>query len=216
MSDNQFAGISFGYNANQIYKYRNSNRCNLKGNVFSYRTPNVFAKTTTNQNKMKVQINMLHKMSSLHSHIMWWAANPPTYSVSFTGSGMPFPNENIAFERTPNQGFIPLQSPLFSVSLIKPNSYYTHLGKKYVPPQLKYCLCDSSGKNCSPTYTVKLSEGIPFRYQTFPPQRNWNAGPMFYCNPNTIVGNQEQILRINGYPEDGIQPPNFWGTISPN
>ena len=214
--DNQFAGISFGYNADKVYKYRNANRCKIVDNVFYYSSPNVHARVMSDSATTRVDAGILHRLSHLQTHIKWWAANPPTETGSFTGGGMPYPNEEIAFDNTPNKGFSFLSGLNFSVNLQFPNSYYTYLGKKYVPPQLKYQLCDSSGKNCSPIYTIKLGEGIPFRYQSFPPQRSWSAGPMFYCNPNVVVTTQAKRLVANAYPKNGVQPPNFWGTISPN
>jgi hypothetical protein len=214
--DNQFAGISFGYDANKVYKYRNANRCKIVNNVFYYSSPNVHAMVKQTGKITHVDARILHRLSNMHTHIKWWAPNAPTKTGSFSGSGMPFPNEKIAYDNTPNQGFSLLTGLTFGVDLQFPNSYYTQLGRKYVPPQLKYQMCDSQGNNCSPIYKIKLGEGIPFRYQSFPPQRNWNIGPMFYCNPNVVVTTQAKRLVANAYPKDGVQPPNFWGTISPN
>ena len=214
--DNQFAGISFGYDANKVYKYRNAHRCKLVNGVLYYSSPNVHARVRRSGEKTHVDARILHRLSSIHTHIKWWSPNASTLTGSYAGAGMPFPNEEIAYDNTPNKGITLLNGLTFGVDLQFPNSYYTHLGKKYVPPQLKYQMCDYLGNNCSPIYTIKLGEGTPFRYQSFPPQRNWNIGPMFYCNPNTVVTTQAKILKANAYPKDGVQPPNFWGTLSPN
>ena len=39
---------------------------------------------------------------SNNATIMFWAANPPTYCTSYSGSGLPYPNADIAYENTSN------------------------------------------------------------------------------------------------------------------
>ena len=43
------------------------------------------------------------KIDKQSAKIIFWAANPPDYNTSFSGSGLPFPSPEIAFEDTKNQ-----------------------------------------------------------------------------------------------------------------
>ena len=38
--------------------------------------------------------------------LFYWAAAPPTYGTSISGSGMPYPNPVVAFDITPNKGVV--------------------------------------------------------------------------------------------------------------
>ena len=39
-------------------------------------------------------------------NLQWWAASPPNYLTSFSGSGLPYPNPIVAYNNTPNKGII--------------------------------------------------------------------------------------------------------------
>lgn len=147
------------------------------------------------------------------ARIHWWAANPPTYGQSFAGSGLPYPNEEVAFEASPNNGICNVQGGRFNFTMVYPNSYYTELGAKYVAPEVQIQIIDSNGRPLTKVSRIPLGSGIPFRTLTFPVQRDWNKGPLFYCNPDLPVRNQEQILRDSSYPAQNKVPKNFWGTM---
>ena len=42
--------------------------------------------------------------NSENNIIYYSAANPPDYRATYTGSGLPFANQHIAFENSPNKG----------------------------------------------------------------------------------------------------------------
>ena len=143
--------------------------------------------------------------------ILYYSANPPTYSSSYSGSGLPFPNSTMAFENTPNKGAVLTKvNGEFSFKVRYPNSYYVKLGTIYVPPVVYIKIC---GKK--EIHTIKLGGGIPFRLLAYPVSRK---GPEFY---NTIGLNylpprsQEQILKDKGYPAENKMPKNFWGKAVP-
>jgi hypothetical protein len=54
-----------------------------------------------------------------------FAANPIDRMMSYTGSGLPFPNEEIAFEGSRNVYQIP-KTGVVNTRFKKPNAYYTH------------------------------------------------------------------------------------------
>ena len=149
--------------------------------------------------------------TSSNATILFWAANPPTYTTSFTGSGMPFPNAEIAYDNSPNRGAVKIKGSQFQFRIRYPNAYYTALGTVYVPPCVHVKVCENGSNN--DIHTIKLGSGIPFRMQTYPVGR---TSPLFYDGMDKLpIRTQEQILRDSGYPEKNIMPVNFWGLKPP-
>lgn len=148
-----------------------------------------------------------------NSKILFWAANPPTYGSSYTGSGLPFPNPNIAYENTENKGIVTCQNGNYTFNLQFPNAYYKGLGTVYVEPCYHVKLCGSEK-----IYTFKLSSGIPFRMITYP--ASYSSKPRtsatFYDVKDNGIRTQEQILRDSGFPSLNKIPKSFWGKKPPN
>tara|TARA_B110000211_G_scaffold235008_1_gene308364 strand:+ start:5921 stop:6484 length:564 start_codon:yes stop_codon:yes gene_type:complete len=152
-----------------------------------------------------------------HSKIMFWAANPPTYNTSYSGSGLPFPNKDIAYYNTPNRGSVHPNGGYYEFHLRYPNSYYVALGTVLVEPCVHIKVCDTHGS--SATETISLGNGIPFRFgshqygNTSVTQR---TSPEFYAGGHDLpIRTQEEILKICGYPSQNIFYPNFWGDSPP-
>ena len=151
------------------------------------------------------------------ANIMWWAPAPPTYTTSYTGSGLPYPNPDVAYDNTPNRGMIKANNGNFEFRVRYPNSYYMGLGTVNNEPvcHVKICGEDTDNK----IHTVKLGNGIPFRMLTYPPLSLSGRGRsscMFYAGRDELpVRTQEQICRDSGYPEENIMPKNFWGLKPP-
>ena len=211
-ANDNFAGISFGYDADKIFKERDETMCNrwtcntnryADCNIDVYSNPlgNFIIKGRTNNGSATA--------------VKYWASAPPTYSLSYSGSGLPYPNEHVAYENTPNQGVAKVVNGEFEFALQYPNSYYDKLGKEYIEPHAHLVFADGNNKNVSEIRELRLGNGIPFRDLTWPRKRNWNIGPLFYCNNNLPVRNQEQILRDSGYPCVNEEPSNFWGLKPP-
>jgi hypothetical protein len=213
MSESNFAGISFGYDADKIFKERNQNMCTRwKCSKAQYTDCSVNVNYNTQGNfVIQGQTNVTGAL-----FVKFWAASPPTWSLSFAGSGLPYANEEMAFEKTPNQGVAQVVNGNFQFALEYPNAYYDNMVKDYIPPQVQFVFCDANGNNIGEIHVAKLGNGIPFRTLTWPQKRDWNIGPMFYCNNNLPVRTQEQILRDSGYPAINKEPPNFWGLIPPH
>jgi hypothetical protein len=88
--------------------------------------------------------------------------------------------------------------------------------RKIVPPQVKFCYMDQNRENRGDVYVANLGDGIPFRSLVDTKKRNWNAGPLFYCNNNLPVRSQYQILLDSAYPAVNKVPDNFWGVMPPH
>lgn len=220
MGDNAFAGISSGYDSKKIFKYRDENMCSQWKTVDKivgpckvkiYGNPYGNVVVTGNTNEVLSEVNATNAL-----YVKYWAANKPTYSQSYSGSGMPFPNEFIAFQDSDNKGVAQIKGGQFSFNIHYPNSYRKDMGKTYVPPQVKVQFCSADNRNISGVYEINLGNGIPFRNVEYPRKRNWNIGPMFYCNVNLPVRTQAQILRASAYPCVNQEPANFWGTMPPH
>jgi len=140
--------------------------------------------------------------------IIYWAAAPATRGIGFTGSGLPYPNPEQAYDQTPNQGAARATGGQFSIKLRSPNAYYVGLGSLYVPPVLHVKVCGEDT-----VHHIPLTHGIPFRTLTYPapPSKNPRSNAMFYCTGTLPVRSQEQILRDSAYKSEVPMPDNFWG-----
>jgi len=223
MSDNSFAGINFDDpNTEAIFESREKEMC-PKWSTFEDK--GIIAKVTIlKKNDEKKFIingvlnnNILKKTNDNHKYVIkFWGANNPTYNTSFSGSGLPFPTEAIAFDRLKNSGQTKINGENFSFQVDYPNSYYTNMGTLLVSPEVKIQIIDSDNNPVSSIQTIKVGHEIPFRTLTWPVQRNWNNGPMFYYNPSVTVRSQYQILLDSAYNANKPVPKNFWGSVPPH
>ena len=216
MSDNSFAGINFqDPNSKTIFDTMSEKMCP------DYKTKN--ESMFINNLKLIKNDNYSFSVSGNINHyngeklfVKYTAPNSPTYSTSFAGSGLPYPNEDIAFENTPNRGVVKVVNGTFEILLKYPNSYYINMGTIYIPPHVKLVLFNDKNKQIGDIKNIELGEGIPFRTLTWPEQRNWNIGPLFYQNNNLTVRTQDQILLDSAYPSVNKVPDNFWGLMPPH
>jgi hypothetical protein len=148
-------------------------------------------------------------------YVQYWASSPPDSRHSFSGSGLPFPNEEMAYSNSPNVGRALLGNDgSFSIKLLYPNSYYKTLGSDYVKPTVKLIFSDEDGNMYGKIVTVILGDGIPYRSLTLNKKRNSLKGPMFYSGTDSLPSRtQFQILESSYYPEK--EHSNFWGSRPP-
>ena len=70
------------------------------------------------------------------------AAAPPDRRASYMGSALPFANEEMAYDSTPNKGEIELNSRfgsgVFSFQLVRPNAYYRANGSQLIMPHVQF------------------------------------------------------------------------------
>jgi hypothetical protein len=221
-STSTFAGINFGYDSDAIFKYRNENMCHKWRQCVDDKFLFCDIKGMVNENGNYVfNGNVKDHLKSLENFqpifIQYWAPNKPTRGYSFNGSGLPYPNEEIAYSNTSNKGVAKILEGQFTFKLDFPNSYYSQMGKKLNPPLVKFKFCDGEGNNMSKIYTVIIGDPIPFRSLNPTKKRNWSKGPLFYYNPDmSLCRNQYQILKDSSYPYNTMkEPKNFWGKKPP-
>jgi hypothetical protein len=212
MSDNSFSGINFGDpDSKKMFekqsqmmcpKYKTSNENSFLVNIKVHDKNNGIVLITGNAN-----VNMTGEQY----YVKYTAANPPTYSSNFSGSGMPYPTEDIAYENTPNRGVTKVVNGKFSFSIKVPSSYYINMGSEFVKPHVRMVLVDKNNNILNKPFVLMLSGPIPFRTQTWPVERKWSEGPLFYKNDNLPIRTQYQILVDSAYPSINKVPKNFWG-----
>ena len=84
--------------------------------------------------------------NALYSNIILTAPNPIDRMTNYSGSGLPFPNYEIAFEKTPNIHKID-SSGVFNVSFKYPNSFYMPDGLNKIKPSVFFIF--TSNENVS-------------------------------------------------------------------
>ena len=144
-------------------------------------------------------------------YVQYWAPSPPDYRHSFSGSGLPFPNEEVAFSNSPNVGRALLgKDGSFSIKLMYPNSYYKRMGAEKVGPVVKLLFNDQDGNMYGKIITVSLGEGIPYRSLTWPKKRDWLIGPMFFAGNDKLPARTAyKTFQSFYYPTREYD--NFWG-----
>ena len=222
MSLNSFASINFNDpQSSEVFEYREKNMCDSFKSA--YKNLSLCDVDIVNKDNKSFLVNGSLKGSVLNLsnknslYLKFWAASPPTYGSNFSGSGLPFPNEEVAFEKSENIGSSDILNGNFSFSLRVPNSYYTNMGTVYVNPEVQIQVYDrNTNKPVSEIQHINLGEGIPYRTLTYPAQRNWNHGPLFYKKDILPpIRTQEQILLDSAYPKTNKVPNNFWGKKPP-
>ena len=160
-------------------------------------------------------ITVTGRIKGLHSEpqtIQWRAANPPTRGIGFNGSGYPYPNQDIAYENTPNQGTVESTDGSFSIQLTGiPSGYFSGLGSIYVPPLLEFFSKSQSGKTLHSTLWIN-DTAAPYRWTsggpaTMRPERDTEDSTgraMYYYGREQLplFDNQEAQLRAKGYPAE--------------
>lgn len=135
--------------------------------------------------------------------LYYTAACPPDRRCSFSGSGLPYATEEMAFYNTPNKGQIELkENNSFDFVIFVPSAYYANVGNVLVDPTLflKY------NNGTEDIYIeIIITRHIPFRSLTYHQKR---TSAIFYEN-DYGVKTQEDILRDRGYPQHNTVY-NFW------
>ena len=147
--------------------------------------------------------------------IQFWAASPPTFGASFSGSALPFYNAEQAFNNSPNNGTITPKSKKTVIKLHTPNSYYSHLGTRLIPSCVTLKI---TYQNISVVENINVGLVAPYRTLTYPSTR---SSPMFYDRSHLQTPrSQESILRASGYPSCGktesSHATSFWGLAVPH
>ena len=151
--------------------------------------------------------------------VVIWAANPIERNQSFSGSGLPFPNETIAFG---NNSVIleDYTDSSFNAKLLEPNSFYTNGGATFVPPTVfvKVISKNDHTKSLRASYSVG-EMAVPYRTLNYCYPNSVisrHTGPDFYNTRNSLpIRTQYNILIDSAYPCQDVMAENFWGLKPP-
>lgn len=106
------------------------------------------------------------------------AANPSDSLGNYSGTNLPFPNTDIAFENTVNKFNIKSQN--INIELKYPNSYYSILnGKEKIPPTIY--IGDENNNNIE---SIILEDNCPLK--TLISRNHYNL-PNFYNDKNNVL-----------------------------
>ena len=98
--------------------------------------------------------------------VSYWAASPPDRRLSYSGSGLPFPNAEIAYENTPNVGKVPVVEGQFEFRIEKPNTFYVGQGQELLQSHVNFRV-----PGVDKTFTLKFGAAVPSRSLTSLPDR---------------------------------------------
>jgi len=98
-----------------------------------------------NQHNFILNINGYIKYPEQYSKIVIIAPNPIDRMVNYSGSGLPFPNEDIAFENTPNYKLVDKTKQQIDIKFKYPNSFYSRNGKNKILPSIFIQLTENNG-----------------------------------------------------------------------
>ena len=141
-----------------------------------------------------LQITGSVKNNALYNNVVIIAANPIDRMSNYTGSGLPFPNYEIAFENTPNIHKVDSLGT-FNISFKYPNSFYTPDGINKIIPSIYFVLTDgTNGANNSFRIQYELHDIVALRTLV---NRSSRKNPEFYAAKDYIlpIDTAENVMR---------------------
>jgi hypothetical protein len=150
-------------------------------------------------------------LGTIAQTITWRAAAPTTRGIGFAGSGQPYPNKDIAYENTPNQGVVESPDGSFVIQLKGiPAGYYAGLGSVYIPPMVEFHSASKSGayrttlwiNDTAAPYRWIAGAPATMRPEIDTPESTGRAMYYYGREQLPLFDNQEAQLRAKGYPGD--------------
>lgn len=160
-------------------------------NQFSINNDHVTCTVSIVGNQVRIVGNVYEPAA--YATMVLLAPNPPTRMTSYSGSALPYPCANMAFDNTPNQEVIS-SSGEFDTTFVYPNSYYEQSATNKIPPSVFFIL-KKANVNEDPIYVrVGLEDPAILRTLT---HRIGRTGPEFYATKDTIIAPQtaEKTMR---------------------
>jgi len=119
------------------------------------------------------------------------APNPIDRMTNYSGSGLPFPCADIAFENTPNKHII-LSSGVFSVTFLYPNSFYMPNGRDKIISSIFFSLTDANNTTTHIRYELKNINALRTLIN-----RSSRQDPNFYGAKDHLlpIANAEDVMR---------------------
>lgn len=115
------------------------------------------------------------------------APNPVDMRTSFSGSALPFPNEEIAFENTKNHSIID-NTGVIDITFKYPNSYYLPCGLKKIKSPIFFILDDNK-------IMYELDDICPLKTL----RQRVNSNPSFYAIKEILLPVATAENNMNNY-----------------
>jgi hypothetical protein len=80
------------------------------------------------------------KVTSADGRLKYIASAPADMRMSLSGSGLPFPSEDVAFSGSLNKGEVQMNGSNFAFQVKNPNSYYKNNGATLVYPHVQFVI----------------------------------------------------------------------------
>lgn len=106
--------------------------------------------------------------------------------TSYTGSGLPFPCSQIAFENTPNFFRITEPTGVFDLEFSYPNAYYTTDAYQKIEPSVFVTLHWKDPQREQTVVRLPMKDTLPLRTLSYRP--NFYQGPKYYFAKRDIIG----------------------------
>jgi hypothetical protein len=137
----------------------------------------------------KIKISGIVKNPSFYKTMIITAPNPIDTITSFSGKGLPFPCEMIAFENTPNFKVIDGTGQI-EVVFLYPNSYYTPDGYKKIKSPIIISLDEKK-------IIIELKDKCPLKTL----RDRTRGNPNFYGVREFIlpIGTAEEVMKYYSY-----------------
>lgn len=134
-------------------------------------------------------INGMIKKFDAYDYVEMVAANPMGQSMSYNGSGLPYPCAAIAFEKTPNfKKITKTERATFSAYFLYPNSYYTEDGFTRISPSL-FFIFKSETQNIEPMFLrFELPMDPILNVRTLTYRNRPRQGPQSFAMKEVVIG----------------------------
>jgi hypothetical protein len=121
------------------------------------------------------------KNINLYNNVLIIAANPIDRMTNYSGSGLPFPNHEIAFDNTKNFHNVD-SSGLFDIYFKYPNSFYMPDGLNKIKPSIYFVFTDNNNDSVRIQYEMHDINALRTLVN-----RSSRTGPEFYGAKDYIL-----------------------------
>ena len=120
--------------------------------------------------------------------VLMYAANPIQRMTNYSGSALPYPSADVAFDRTPNEYTVDDTS--FNTVFMYPNAYY--MRDTLVPPSIFF-------EHDKVLFTFPLPNPFPLRTLTYRPELNSSAA--YNRRQELGVMSQDKLIKVLSEPQ---------------
>jgi hypothetical protein len=191
-TNNNIVHFKYNDNNNDIYYNKNDDNSNKYYSTLSYTVSNEDFNCLIKEDdldKNYINIKGIITNPNKYTKMAIMAPNPIDKITSFSGKGLPFPCEMIAFENTPNFKIINKDGNI-DVTMKYPNSYYTPDGYNKIVSPVIISLDDKK-------IIIELKDKCPLK--TIRDRQRGN--PSFYGKREFVlpIGTAEEVMNNYAY-----------------